>query len=166
MRTVYEEGQTFSLWAYLASIGAVAIGPPVILAATFSTGQPLRPSLWIFILVMYAAGVGFLLNIFFLNTRVTNEQIELRLGYLVPIAWTRIPLRDIIATRAVKYRPLLDAGGWGVRCGRFEGERCRYWNARGDRGVLIHTPDRRYIIGSQTPERLKTAIDEARRSNA
>jgi hypothetical protein len=56
---------------------------------------------------------------------------------------------------------LRDAGAWGVRFGRFEGASCRHYNARGNRGVFLETSKRRYIIGSQNPERLHDALVRA-----
>ena len=76
--------------------------------------------------------------------------------------WRRIPLDAIDAVLAVQYRPLRDAGGWGYRWGKYDGRRCWFYTMRGNRGVLIRTRDnRQHILGSQNPEALARAIQEA-----
>ena len=160
--TLYEERQRFALWVYVLLIGAVG-GTAVIfaLAALDAPEQGAARGLWLVVTGHLAVGV-FVSNILFVSTRVSNAEVYVRLGWLFPMIWKRIPLKDIRDSRCVTYRPLRDAGGWGMRFGRFEGRWCRFYNARGHEGVLIETPQRRYIIGSQTAERLEAAIAEAR----
>ena len=152
---LYEERQRFALWVYVVVIGAVA-GAIVafgLAALGASEGGPAR---WLWLVVAAHVAVGaFVSNILLVTTRVTNAEVYVRLGWLFPMIWKRIPLEDVIESRCVAYRPLRDAGGWGMRFGRFEGRSCRFYNARGHEGVLIETPKRLYIIGSQSPERLE-----------
>jgi hypothetical protein len=113
--------------------------------------------------VLLLAGLGFLVatNVFRLRTVVRDDELYVRFGYFFPMYWKRIPLSDVRDVRAVEYRPLRDAGGWGIRFGRFESEKCRFLNARGNRGVLVQTTGKRWIIGSQKPEALCAALQEA-----
>lgn len=104
----------------------------------------------------------FVFDILALRTKVDNDAVHVRLGWPIPIFWKRIGIDSIREARVVTYRPLIDAGGWGMRFGRFDGVFTIYWNARGNRGVLIVTDKRRYIIGSQEPEALHAAIELAR----
>lgn len=104
----------------------------------------------------------FVFDILALRTKVDSDAVQVRLGWPIPIFWKRIGIDTIREARVVTYRPLVDAGGWGMRFGRFEGVFTIYWNARGNRGVLIVTDKRRYIIGSQEPEALHAAIELAR----
>ena len=53
--------------------------------------------------------------------QVREAAVEIRFGYL---GWPGrvIPLEDIEKTEAITYRPLRQFGGWGIRCGRFQGQ--------------------------------------------
>ncbi len=106
----------------------------------------------------------FLLNILYFRTRVDAREIRVRFGALVPLYLRRVPVAQVRYARAITYRPLRDAGGWGIRWGRFEGERTSFLNARGRRGVLVEGDGLRLVIGSARPEELAAAINEARAS--
>ena len=155
----FEEKQGFHWLAY-AAVAAVLIGA---LAATIiafmqpGESEKLSEAWWLPLLMALAFAVG--LNVFQMRTTVTGEQLVVQFGYLFPMYRKRIPCNTIRETRVVEYRPLRDAGGWGIRFGRFEKEPCRFLNSRGNRGVLIETELKRYIIGSQKPEQLKGALD-------
>jgi len=70
----------------------------------------------------------------------------------------RIPLDDVVALRSVRYRPMRDFGGWGVRG---MGKR-KAWTARGDRAVELDlTGGRQLLIGSDRPDRLLEGIRSA-----
>lgn len=160
-RMEYEERQRFGVWAFVICIGAglAAVLVPVLIATGFAEpGEDPLPG-WFYALTVLPLLV--IPNVFFMTTRVADGVLYVRFGLVVPFYWKRFPLRDIATARAVTYRPLRDAGGWGIRWGRFEGAACHYLNARGDRGVLIEASGRRYIIGSQSPERLQSAIASA-----
>jgi hypothetical protein len=71
-----------------------------------------------------------------------------------------IPLADLNAIEAIRYRPIRDSGGWGIRLGRHGW----YYTASGDRGVLIaRDGERNIVIGSQSPEEFVEAIQRFRR---
>jgi len=165
-RTLYEERQRFAPWVNVLVIGALA-GVMVAIAVATAVAPEGAPSraLWFTLALQVAVGV-FIANALLLTTRVTRKELYVRLGWLVPILWKHIPLEEITESRCVTYRPLRDAGGWGMRFGRFEGRSCRFYNARGCEGVLIETPKRPYIIGSQAPQRLQAAIEQARAATA
>ena len=158
--TLYEERQRFARWVYVLVAGVVA-GAMVAFGLAASAEEGAARGLWLVGAAHLAVG-AFVSNILLVTTRVSNAELYVRFGWLFPMIWKRIPLGDILESRCVTYRPLRDAGGWGLRFGRFEGRSCRFYNARGHEGVLIETPKRRYIIGSQTPERLEAAIEQAR----
>jgi len=67
----------------------------------------------------------------------------------------KIDLENVVACRAVTYRPIRDYGGWGWRWGW----RGRAYNARGNRGVRLDYADGRHLLlGSQRPEELAEVI--------
>jgi hypothetical protein len=97
-------------------------------------------------------------NVLFMRTTIDRHELMVQFGYCFPMYRKRIPLETILRARVVEYRPVRNAGGWGIRFGHFEKERCRFLNCRGNRGVLLETPRLRWIIGSQQPERLLSAL--------
>ena len=154
----YHERQRFAVWVYLIAAGA-ALGSLGALALAQVHGDKAAPPA---VVVFSVAMLLFLFDVLFLRTTVDAAGVYVRLGWPVPIFWKQIDARRIRSARVVTYRPLIDAGGWGLRFGRFEGRFTVFWNARGNRGVLIDTDTRRYIVGSQGPERLCEAVRSAR----
>jgi hypothetical protein len=97
---------------------------------------------------------------------VDEGAVTARFGYL---GWPaqRVPLSHIERARIVSYRPIRQFGGWGIRVGRFEGEKTSVYSVRGTRGVLLELTEprrisgartRRFLLGSGDPERLVAAI--------
>lgn len=92
-----------------------------------------------------------------LTVRVEETRIFLHLG-MVPLVRRAVPLSEIVATDSVRYRPIRDFGGWGVRGW---GAR-KAWSARGDQAVALQlTGDRLLLIGSDHPRRLEERIRAA-----
>ena len=70
----------------------------------------------------------------------------------------RYAWNEVAGFGAVRYRPLREFGGWGIRGTRRHGA----YNARGDAGVRLELADgSTFLIGSQEPERLEAAIAAA-----
>ncbi len=149
----FEERQTFhwTIYVFLLLIFAALLWA---LDSTPQTGKHLwAPLAWI--LFAYLISV----NVLFMRTTVDKHDLIAQFGYCVPLYWKRIPLETILHARVVEYRPIRNAGGWGIRFGNFEKERCRFLNCRGNRGVLLETTRLRWIIGSQQPEQLLAALE-------
>jgi hypothetical protein len=97
-----------------------------------------------------------------LRIRVTDDGLDLRWGYL---EWIRkkIPIGEVEGAEAVKYSPLRDFGGWGIRMGR--GGR-RAWTVKGNRAVLLHlSGGTEFYLGSDRPELLLQWVEAARKGN-
>jgi len=148
---VYEERQLFPLWAYPVLFVGLAI--PALLA--FVLGGPRLPLLigGIFILSVTV----FIANLLYMRTTVTGKSLEVSFGYILTVYRKRFSLAEIQQEGLVSYRPILDAGGWGIRWGRFDSAPCRFLTARGRQGLLIRVPER-FIIGSKNPDVLAHAI--------
>jgi len=95
-----------------------------------------------------------------------NNELTVTYGYAKLIK-KRIVLSDIKSAEVVTYRPIRNFGGWGIRCGRFRGERTGCLSLKGNRGVLLtiekgtrfcFLKTNKLIIGSQRPEGLLEAI--------
>ncbi len=159
--TFYRETQGTGLWVYLLLLGVGFFTVFIPLYAAIYEGEEISMSL-LFPAILAAATLPLVLNLLCLRTEVQQDRIYIRLGFLFPMMWRRIPLDAIASVQVVGYRPLRDAGGWGYRWGRYEGRRCWYYSMRGNRGVLILTHDnRQHIVGSQNPEALAAAITKA-----
>ncbi|MCC6795506.1 MAG: hypothetical protein IT366_10335 [Candidatus Hydrogenedentes bacterium] len=155
----YVEHQRFAAWVYMLAVAILGICTGAVIMALRREGSDATtPIEMVFTVALYLL----VFDILSLRTVVDGEAIRVQLGRPIPIFWKRIGIDSIRAARVVTYRPIADAGGWGLRFGRFDGVFTIYWNARGNRGVLIETEKRRYIIGSQDPEALHAAIERAR----
>jgi len=154
----YEERQTFGWWVYavalLAGLGIVsAFVVDLVFGGTSSLEEKITFAIMLPLLI-------FLTNMLYMITRVTDKEIFVQFGKVVPFFRARIPLADIVASRSVQYKPLRNAGGWGIRGGRFEGVWCRFYSVKGNEGVFVETEKRRYIIGSQRPEEFVAALED------
>ena len=101
-----------------------------------------------------------------LRIEVDEQSLRIRFGYL---GWPKkdIPVEEILQTEVVTYRPIRQFGGWGIRGGRFQGERTGCYSMKGNRGLLLSLNNqirvgflrtRRLLIGTPEPEKLQLAI--------
>ena len=156
---VFREDQTYARWVYLLTAAAFFGMIFAQMAEGLSTGVwkggwPLAG-----INALTICGGLLVLNVLYMSTEVTRTDIVVTMGWFFPVYRRRVALADITEVRAVTYRPIRDAGGWGIRWGRFEGSRCAFLNARGDRGVFLELRSgKRLIIGSQNAGALAEAV--------
>jgi hypothetical protein len=159
---VYEETQRFGLWVYLLMFVLIVGLLIAFVGLSKISDNPNTASVPVGALSFAMAILLLTGNLMLLRVRVRENDVYVSLGVLFPMLWRRVGLDTIVEERVVTYRPLRDAGGWGVRLGMFEGKPASYFNARGNRGVLLTTANRPFIIGSQNPEPLAEAIARAR----
>jgi len=160
---VFREEQHFAPWVYVILVftAVAALTGPLVAAWLAHDPSATIPVL----LVELFAGVVVLLplNLLLMVTEVRDRELVVAFGRWFTMYRKRVPVHDITESRPVYYRPIRDAGGWGIRWGRFEGKRCTFLNVRGDRGVfLVYGSDKRLVVGSQEPERLADALNKAR----
>jgi hypothetical protein len=89
--------------------------------------------------------------------RLTTEvdQSGVRLIFR-PFSTRFIPFAEIASLKTVEYRPIRDAGGWGIHFYRMKGWA---YNVSGNSGVEITLKNGKLVlIGSQRSEELETAI--------
>jgi hypothetical protein len=88
---------------------------------------------------------------------VTPERLHLRSG-LAGLPLLRLPITEIRTAESLRFSPLADFGGWGIRRNR---EMLAFF-LEGDTGVKLTTrKGKRYLIGSARPERLVSVIRAA-----
>ncbi len=158
--TVYREDQNFAWWVYAllalmattSALAYLAIGPDA------KAGGGRLGGLFVFLLVGFVLPSVLVLGVLRMTTEVTPISCCVWFGW-IPTYRQSLPISSIAAIEVVTYRPLADCGGWGIRRGR-DGE--RVLNARGSRGVRLTMSDgSRLLIGSQRPEELARALDQA-----
>ncbi len=161
---IYREEQRFGWWAYALMAFLVALGwamfegrgpfgVPQIGIRGHHLVTGIAAGLVLFSVIIVA---GFLR----MTTLVTPTDVRVWFGF-IPTYRRSIAIGTIARVEIIRYRPILDYGGWGIRVGR-NGDRAL--NARGDRGVRLHLVDgSKIVIGSQRPEELALAVEGALR---
>ncbi len=97
---------------------------------------------------------------------VDEQNLTATWGYL---NWPQktIPLSMIQKAEIIDYQPIRQFGGWGIRCGRIDGQSTACYTLRGNRAVLLILSEdirinwaltRRFLLGTQDPERLQEAL--------
>jgi hypothetical protein len=156
---VYREVQRWSLRTrclLLVSCLLGAVGGVVSTIMTFTQKADPWASLLVVVLcgVLLPIGIGFLIWVARLETEVRQDGLYIR---YVPFHrhFKRFEARDLSQYHACTYRPILEYGGWGIRCGW----RGRAYNVSGNRGVqLVFQNGRQVLIGSSKPSELEAAI--------
>ena len=113
--------------------------------------QTLALSVW---LVGFVALYAWFLLVGRLETVVDDVGLRIR-WYPLHLRWRQIPLDGVERVEPVKYRPIWEYGGYGIRMGI----RRRAYNVVGNRGVRLHYMGGRHLlIGSRRPEELAEAV--------
>jgi len=99
---------------------------------------------------------------------ISAHTLHIQFGY-TGFMKKDIHVSAIKDARVVTYKPLRQFGGWGIRCGKFEGMKTGCYSMKGDKGVLLeltHTvrvclsKTDRVIIGVNAPEKLIAALGD------
>lgn len=101
-----------------------------------------------------AFGLGMRWVVGGMTVRVDDTGLFIHLGK-VPLLHRRVSFEDIEGLDVVRYRPLKEFGGWGIRGW---GKKTA-WTTRGDQAVRLYlTKDRLLYVGSDVPYRLAERI--------
>lgn len=154
----YREVQRFRSATIWLILGSVAVLFWVAVLVQLGRGRPFgdRPASdrdlligW----VVFGVGLPLLFWSLRLVTEVDATGVRVRFA---PLPGRLIPWPAIAAVRVVRYRPLRDFGGWGLRWGW---GRRRAYTVSGDQGVELTLCDgRRVLLGSRRPDRLHEAL--------
>lgn len=142
----FREVQRFPLWAegLLVLIGVLTPA----LAVTLER-EPWSP--WL--LVIPASLFLVWVFLFRMVTEVDSEKLIVSFGW-IPTYRRTFPLGDIQSAHKVKYRPIQEYGGWGIR-----GIPVQCLSAQGDEGVQLQLSNgRKMLIGSQQATKLQAAL--------
>ncbi len=91
----------------------------------------------------------FLLYILFLEITIDNNEINIQ---FFPFLKKQFSFGDIKKIDIVKYNPLKDYGGWGIRYGK-NGKAYTIGGNSGLRMILLNNKE--YLIGINNPEKFK-----------
>lgn len=111
-----------------------------------------------FVVILIAAVFGILFPAFFavlrLEISVDDRYLRFRF-YPVHVNYRETALSEISVAEEVKYRPIMEYGGWGIRFRR----NIRAYTIRGNEGVMLTFADgRKILLGSQKADKLLKAI--------
>lgn len=151
-RTLYVERSPWPGWVNAVFWGFITLLCYAMLAG-YDTTLPAGQRVGVAALI---AGAGGLVHTVFggLTVRVRKDGLLLHLGS-VPLVRRTIPFSEIQSLQAIRYHPIRDFGGWGVRGA---GKR-KAWTARGDRAVALRLAgERELLVGSDHPQRLEDRI--------
>lgn len=145
-RSLWPEWVNVLLWATM-----VAVVYPLLAGWGSDSDFEERLLTAVVIVMVYGA-----ITIFLGGTTVLVKRTELHvhLGF-VPLIRKRVVFKDIASMESVRYHPIREFGGWGVR--GFGAKQA--WTARGDQAVVLHLVNGRQLyVGSDTPQRLEQWI--------
>lgn len=154
-RTEYLERTDWPAWVRALFWGMIAL-VCLALVAGYDTDLPARLRLPLVGAVLAgAAAMHAVLG--GLTVRLRRSGILVHLGR-VPLIRRHVPYADIRTVTSVRYRPIAEFGGWGIRGTK----RRRAWSARGDEAVALDLGEgRQLLIGSDEPRRLEDRIRSA-----
>lgn len=148
---IYTEWSSWSEWILVVFWGSMVIG---MAAVSFAPGESDQERFWGMV-VLGVTAVSVQLLVAGLRVRLHRDHLVVGLGSLGLIS-KKVRYDQIVRTESVKYDPIREFGGWGVRWGK--GGK-KVWSARGNRAVVLHLRDgTRLYVGSDAPHRLEERI--------
>ena len=156
----FREVQKFTqLWIWLL-LGFVAAVTWYMFIVQIFLGTPVGnnpasdPAVWIILIVF-----GITFPLFFTTLKLTVEVWDE--GVMInffPIKKRFVRFEEIEKAEAMKYKPIRQYGGWGIRLGRGGNA----YNVSGNKGVRIELTDGTHVmVGSQKAKELESAIKNA-----
>lgn len=158
----YQEVQQFRqpwFWIIILPISALFLYG-MIKQLLFGIPFGSNPGSDIFLLI-FGIVFGLLLPFLFYRARLITEVrqngIYVRF-FPFHFSFQKIAFDELKGHQVLTYRPIKEYGGWGIRYG----SKGKAYNVSGNRGVQLELRSgQRILIGSQQPEELAQAIDQA-----
>ena len=148
---VYREEQRFRQWWLWGLLTVLTIFWIVIILMTFDV---------IVILSAFILDFGLILFMYKLklDTEVTDIGIKIRF-WPFHREWLLFEFKNIESFTEVKYKPLVDYGGWGIRYGIFDRLHAKAYTVSGNRGIMIQMRDNNNVlIGSQCSSEFYSSV--------
>jgi hypothetical protein len=150
---IVKTGQSLAYWEMQNPLYSrvLAIGVPLLMIIVAVTAW--SEVSWLSV-IMTLIGIALVLIYGGFRTLVSRQTVTVRMGIL-GIRLLNLKMADIASSEIVTFQPLRDFGGYGIR---FNKEMKAYFLS-GNRGVKITTRSgRKFLVGSDHPERLNTVI--------
>ena len=151
-RVVYKERSPWPQWVNLIVWGSfIGISYPLLAGWGTDSSFESRIAKIVAFLLVY---VGLEIVVGGSTVHVRSKEVVVFLGR-VPLIKKRMAFADIVSLESVRYHPIREFGGWGVRgLGAKQA-----WTARGDQAVVLHLVSGKQIyVGSDHPHRLEERI--------
>ena len=165
---IYREEQRFGSWLrwLIALLMALAVPFSIFSLTKIPSEQGSSDILPILTLIIVGICVPIAVALLFwvlkLETEVRSDGLYIRF-FPAHIHFKRFGVEDLSECYARKYKPLLEYGGWGIRCSLRKG---KAYNVSGNKGVqLVFISGKQLLIGSQRAEELEEAIRSIMESN-
>lgn len=162
--TFYRESQNFRQWwmkvvISVNAIGAIIIESYIMRKIVMGTEAEGLPGLLLFqIVALFLWSLSLFLYSLRLDTKVDSSGLYVKFRPLHR-GWRVFQFEGIQSCETVRYRPLFDYGGWGIRYSR----KGKAYTVSGDSGielVLKRDIKRTVIVGSQRSQELSQAVND------
>lgn len=149
-RPVYKENSPWPGWILVVFWGTMGVS---MAAITMRPGESQEERI-LGALILGVAAVAVQWLVAGLSVRLYRDFMVMGLGYSGLISRT-VRYDAIASLESVRYNPLREFGGWGVRGTAQK----RIWSARGNEAVVLHLVDGRLLyVGSDHAGRLEERI--------
>ncbi|AKD03314.1 DUF6141 domain-containing protein [Pontibacter korlensis] len=164
---LYREKQRFRqfwLWVVVLAVASIfwtGFVYQVLLGGSYGN-RPVSDVQLAVLFVLVGLGLPYFFYRMSLTTEVQPGEVRVRFWpfHIKPV---KIPLHLVRDYERVTYNPIVDYGGWGIKWGS-EG---KAFNMSGSEGVKLYFYNEKpLLIGTQQPEELMSAINEAKRGKS
>ncbi|KQC14572.1 MAG: hypothetical protein APR63_13935 [Desulfuromonas sp. SDB] len=158
-KIIFEEKQRFTqiwLWALVLFIAGLSwwffIGQII-----FGVPQGNNPAPdYLVIIIFVVFGILYPLFFIFCHLHVYIDDKYLKLRYFpLHLSYRSIELDKIINYQNIKYNPIIDCGGWGIKYGKYG----ITYNVKGNKAIfLVLKSGKKILIGSQKADQFYSCL--------
>ena len=149
---IFNETQRFrQIWIWVILLGVTALALGTMVNQLLNDPQTRLGELII------PVGVLFFVNGLFFSMRLTTrlDEYSLTFTYFPFLRKKVYPLSELVSMELIAYNGLLEYGGWGIK---WNGD-CWSYTTGGTHGILVKTKDKKFLLGTQNPEKAREAIE-------
>lgn len=156
----FKEKQGFTqVWLWAIVLGISALQWYILIVQVFFKipvgNNPASNMLAVIIWVL--AGIILPVFMYFCKLTVSVDKCGVKFRYfLLQIKYREVKFEDILLYEIVKYKPLREYGGWGIRMGKYG----IAYTVKGNRGIMFKLKNgKRILLGSQRADEFIKALD-------
>ena len=154
-----EEQRLTQIWLWVIILGIASVQWYILIVQVFFKipvgNNPASDMLAVIIWVL--AGIILPVFMYFCKLSISVEKYGIKFRYfLLQIKYKEIKFEDILDYESIKYKPLREYGGWGIRMGK----NGIAYTVKGNKGVLLKLKNgKQILLGSQRAEEFKKTLD-------